>query len=306
MKGTERGQLVEASDFEGVRLSTQTVTGVALPSLTHVRRPRCPLPLPLSPPSSNPPPSPVRRCAKIIGDIRDQSNCGCCWAFAGAEAASDRMCISTGSSLLLPLSSQHVCFCAGEPFSRGCDGGEIDAPWKFIKHEGAVTGGQYNGTGPFGEGLCSDFSLPHCHHHGPQRNDPFPPEGAKGCPVETSPSCPRTCGASAQSDHAVFAEDKISFSGEIETASGERASESTLLLPSPYPHSLPPRTKTPTPKLPFLIGCYGFPYPYSPSAARPSRATCSLCTDRSRTHTPPLPVCATRFRSCGFYLQSSK
>jgi putative ABC transport system ATP-binding protein len=26
-------------------------------------------------------------CAKIIDDIRDQSNCGCCWAFAGAEAA---------------------------------------------------------------------------------------------------------------------------------------------------------------------------------------------------------------------------
>merc|ERR1712216_169588 len=34
-------------------------------------------------------------CAKVIGDIRDQSNCGCCWAFAGAEAGSDRMCIAT-------------------------------------------------------------------------------------------------------------------------------------------------------------------------------------------------------------------
>ena len=26
----------------------------------------------------------------VAKDIRDQSNCGCCWAFAGAEAASDR------------------------------------------------------------------------------------------------------------------------------------------------------------------------------------------------------------------------
>ena len=40
--------------------------------------------------------------------------------------------------------------------------------WTFIKSKGAVTGGQYQGSGPFGKGLCSSFSLPHCHHHGPQ------------------------------------------------------------------------------------------------------------------------------------------
>ena len=47
-------------------------------------------------------------------------------------------------------------------------GGQIDEPWDYIKQNGAVSGGQYQGTGPFGKGLCSDFSLPHCHHHGPQ------------------------------------------------------------------------------------------------------------------------------------------
>merc|ERR1719487_822821 len=61
------------------------------------------------------------QCAKIIGDIRDQSNCGCCWAFAGAEAASDRMCISTNASIQVPLSAQDVCFCAGGIFSGGCE-----------------------------------------------------------------------------------------------------------------------------------------------------------------------------------------
>ena len=59
-------------------------------------------------------------CSKIIGDIRDQSNCGCCWAFAGVEAGSDRMCIATNGSLLVPLSAQDVCFNSN---SDGCDGG---------------------------------------------------------------------------------------------------------------------------------------------------------------------------------------
>merc|ERR1719273_2333911 len=58
-------------------------------------------------------------CAKVIGDIRDQSNCGCCWAFAAAEAASDRMCIATNGAMMEPLSAQDVCFCASYD---GCDG----------------------------------------------------------------------------------------------------------------------------------------------------------------------------------------
>merc|ERR1712151_1108126 len=91
------------------------------------------------------------QCAKTIGDIRDQSNCGCCWAFAGAEAASDRMCIATNASLLTPLSAQDVCFCASDD---GCDGGDINTPWSYIRDSGAVSGGQYKGTGPFGAGMC--------------------------------------------------------------------------------------------------------------------------------------------------------
>ena len=38
------------------------------------------------------------QCAQVINDIRDQSNCGCCWAFGTAEAASDRLCIATGGA----------------------------------------------------------------------------------------------------------------------------------------------------------------------------------------------------------------
>ena len=149
------------------------------------------------------------RCAKVINDIRDQSNCGCCWAFAGAEAASDRMCIASNASLLLPLSAEDVCFCGSGLFSSGCDGGQIDTPWHYIRRAGAVTGGQYRGTGPFGKGLCKDYSLPHCHHHGPQGDDPYPAEGQPGCPQETSPVCRKRCDADAAEEHSDWGDDKV-------------------------------------------------------------------------------------------------
>merc|ERR1719453_1926887 len=95
--------------------------------------------------------------------------------------------------------------------------------WTYIQQEGAVTGGQQGG-GPFdSKGLCSDFSLPHCHHHGPQGNDPYPAEGKPGCPSETSPKCPKSCDASATGSHKDFSSDKYTFSGETQTASGVNA-----------------------------------------------------------------------------------
>jgi len=155
-------------------------------------------------------------CAKIIGDIRDQSNCGCCWAFAAASAASDRLCIATEGKVAQPFSATDVCFCASDD---GCGGGDISSPWDFIK-SGAVTGGQNKGSGLTGKGYCADWPFGHCHHHGPQRNDPYPAEGQPGCPSETSPSCPRTCDADAAGVHKEFASDKYGFDGEVLQVSG--------------------------------------------------------------------------------------
>lgn len=169
-------------------------------------------------------------CAKTIGDIRDQSNCGCCWAFAAAEAASDRMCIATNATLMVPLSAQDVCFCAS---GDGCQGGDINTPWDYVKHSGAVSGGQYKGTGPFGAGMCSDFSLPHCHHHGPQKNDPYPAEGKPGCPSEDSPQCPKKCDASAASAHSSFASDKYTFQGTVQSAMGPSEIKQMIMAGGP-------------------------------------------------------------------------
>merc|ERR1719226_217069 len=178
-------------------------------------------------------------CAKVIGDIRDQSNCGCCWAFAGAEAASDRMCIATNGEKMVPLSSQDVCFNGGGLMSHGCSGGQITSPWSYMKKgglfggKGAVSGGQYQGSGPFGKGLCSDFAFPHCHHHGPQGQDPYPAEGQPGCPSQTSPAGPKKCDADATAPHNDFTADKYSYDGNTVTASGEANIQSAIMAGGP-------------------------------------------------------------------------
>jgi cathepsin B len=172
------------------------------------------------------------KCAKIINDIRDQSNCGCCWAFAAAEAASDRLCIATDAKYQVPLSAEDICFCASED---GCGGGDIDTPWEHVKEHGAVTGGQYHGSGPFGKGLCADFSLPHCHHHGPKGHggDPYPAEGEPGCESQSSPQCPKQCDSESASPHVDFEADKLSFKGDVSTASGEEEIMQAIMTGGP-------------------------------------------------------------------------
>ena len=119
-----------------------------------------------------------------------------------------------------------VCFNSN---SDGCNGGNIVTPWSYIKSKGAVSGGQYQGTGPFGKGYCSDFSLPHCHHHGPQGKDPYPAEGKPGCPSESSPAGPTKCDATAKAPHDDFQKDKYSYNGKTQTASGEKAIQQMIM-----------------------------------------------------------------------------
>jgi cathepsin B len=140
------------------------------------------------------------------------------------------MCIASNASLELPLSAEDVCFCANP---NGCAGGSLLAPWTYIQKTGAVSGGQYHGTGPFGKGMCSDFSLPHCHHHGPQGKDPYPKEMTKGCPLSKSPACPTKCDAAATEGHTDFQHDKYSFKGEVVTASGETAIQQLIMAGGP-------------------------------------------------------------------------
>merc|ERR1712216_145243 len=70
--------------------------------------------------------------------------------------------------------------------------------------------------GPFGPGMCNDFSLPHCHHHGPQGKDPYPDENKPGCPSTTeSPQCPISCASTAKAPYDDFEKVRYGFKGEV-------------------------------------------------------------------------------------------
>ena len=141
-------------------------------------------------------------CSARIAHIRDQSDCGSCWAFAVVEAFNDRYCIAKASTLPLatatiPLSAEDVNDCCTGPacgYSNGCNGGSPTGVWNWLVSNGVVTGGDFNSS-DIGKGkTCKPYSLPPCAHH----VDPLPP-GLSLCPtmsptgVFPTPVCTSVC-----------------------------------------------------------------------------------------------------------------
>jgi len=85
--------------------------------------PRSTLALPTAIPASFNATAAWPACAGVIGHIRDQSDCGCCWAFASTESFNDRHCIATNGSKTELLSPQDTCSCCNGAHGCGSDGG---------------------------------------------------------------------------------------------------------------------------------------------------------------------------------------
>ena len=69
-----------------------------------------------------------------IHPIRDQGQCGSCWAFAGSEALSDRFCIASNGQVDVVLSPQYLVDC--DHLNFGCNGGNLPLAWRFLRLKG--------------------------------------------------------------------------------------------------------------------------------------------------------------------------
>ena len=68
-----------------------------------------------------------QRWGGCVHAIRDQGQCGSCWAFAATEALSDRFCIASGGSVNVVLSPEDMVSC--DTGNMGCNGGYLDRAW---------------------------------------------------------------------------------------------------------------------------------------------------------------------------------
>jgi cathepsin B len=69
--------------------------------------------------------------------VRDQGQCGSCWAFGATEAFEDRLCIATQGKTTLLLAPQELVNCDTQ--DQGCDGGWPVNAWQYIEDSGLPT-----------------------------------------------------------------------------------------------------------------------------------------------------------------------
>jgi cathepsin B len=72
-----------------------------------------------------------------VHPIRDQGQCGSCWAFAASEALSDRFHIASKGKIDVVLSPEDMVEC--NTTNQGCNGGILGLAWRYLENTGVAS-----------------------------------------------------------------------------------------------------------------------------------------------------------------------
>merc|ERR1719272_2413041 len=84
------------------------------------------------------------RDTEAVTGIKNQGQCGSCWAFSATEAIESQMILGTGGKFAINLSPQQIASCApdsGNYTCMGCNGGFTEGAYEYVKSAPGLANG---------------------------------------------------------------------------------------------------------------------------------------------------------------------
>lgn len=78
----------------------------------------------------------VEKWSNYISEVPDQGWCGSSWVLSTTSVASDRFAIQSQGKEVVQLSPQNILSCTRR--QQGCDGGHLDAAWRYLHKKGVL------------------------------------------------------------------------------------------------------------------------------------------------------------------------